>query len=112
MLSRHKCTTKEELKNKVREIGRKSILVFGSETCPPCKQLSRMLDHWKPDKNLNFIDLKRPEFVDMDYFKTKYGLEGFPTLVVVADESLEKVDMLVGFKGEDYIFDFVNKNFD
>jgi thiol-disulfide isomerase/thioredoxin len=112
MLSRHKCNTKEEVQSKMREIGRKSVLVFGSETCPPCKQLNRMLEYWKTDKNLNFIDLKKPEFVDMDYFKEKYRLTGFPTLVVVADESLEKIDMLVGFKGEESIFDFINKNFD
>ena len=100
----------DEVQKSVKELNKDVLLIFGSKECPPCNELSKVLDKFETDKDLVVVDLKKPFFEDMDICKSKYGLTVFPTLIKV-DKDLNKKLMILGYKGEEHFEDFIDENF-
>lgn len=107
MISRQQIETKDELLSSIKS---KSILIFSSATCPPCKQLASFLDTFQTDKDVPIFELKVPHFKDLVFFKPKFRLTSFPTCVVV-DKDLNEIEQKVGFGGGEDFKEFINKHF-
>ncbi|KAF5141460.1 hypothetical protein AAJ76_1090003417 [Vairimorpha ceranae] len=104
------CTTFDKVKSYVEKLNEDVLLIFGSTKCPPCRELSRFLDNYNTEKEFVIIDLKKPDFKDMDICREKYGLTAFPTYIVV-DKDMNKKIMEIGYKGEEYFEKFINTHF-
>ncbi|WUR03798.1 thioredoxin [Vairimorpha necatrix] len=112
MLTRHKNFTKfADVQKKISNLNKDVLLFFGSEQCPPCKVLSQLLDKFETNKDLVVFELKRPDFEDMEICKEKYNLTHFPTLIKV-DKNMNKMKMVMGYKGEEQFEEFVDDNFE
>ena len=86
------CTTFDKVKSYVEKLNEDVLLIYNTE------------------KEFVIIDLKKPDFKDMDICREKYGLTAFPTYIVV-DKDMNKKIMEIGYKGEEYFEKFINTHF-
>ncbi|EQB60073.1 hypothetical protein NAPIS_ORF02357 [Vairimorpha apis BRL 01] len=107
MITRQQFETKDEVINNLKT---KTILILSSATCPPCIKLAEFLNKFKTEKNIPIFELKVPFFKDIEFFKDKFELSCFPTVIVV-DENFNKIDKKVGYDGDDKFKEFINKHF-
>lgn len=60
------------------------VLKFAAEWCGPCKMLSKTLEDYKGDVQVQEIDIDADQEVAI-----RYGIRGVPTLVLLDDNGSE-----------------------
>lgn len=60
------------------------VLKFAADWCGPCKMLSKTLEDYKGDVEIQEIDIDADQEVAI-----RYGIRGVPTLVLLDDTGVE-----------------------
>ncbi|AFN82416.1 thioredoxin [Encephalitozoon romaleae SJ-2008] len=82
----------EEIKAKVKELGRPSLLKFSSENCGPCEDLKEKLSQYSTDLEINVFEICRTRTASYPSLWDEFDITAFPTVVLVDKDMKELQD--------------------
>ncbi|KAG5858923.1 hypothetical protein KMI_10g16230 [Encephalitozoon hellem] len=88
----------EEIKAKVKELGKPVLLKFSSEGCGPCEDLKEKLGQYKTDLEINIFELCRTRSFSYASLWDEFDITAFPTVVLV-DKNMKEVQDRNGSQG-------------
>lgn len=92
--------TTENIKEKIIQADKKSVLIFKSEFCPHCRKMTSLIEDLKKDFgdkiSFGYVDIAQ----DAD-LAIKYGVTGVPTTIVFEKGGVK--DTIIGFQPKDKV---------
>lgn len=82
----------EEIKAKVKELGKPAFLKFSSENCGPCEDLKEKLSQYKTDLEINIFEICRTRTASYPSLWDEFDITAFPTVVLVGKDMKEIKD--------------------